>query len=105
MFPLWILFLHAKTNKSETCCRIRKSGSRYNIKMSTNDDERYAKRLHPKIAFNRRDVSLVWRMKSGIWFTDGITSDKNLAASSDTRIVFLMKGDYIALQRCIVKVC
>jgi len=28
MFSVWILFLRMRTNKSETCCRIRKSGSR-----------------------------------------------------------------------------
>lgn len=52
----------------------------YDIKMSTNDEEEHAKRLHLQITFRRRDVSLVWRMKSGIWFTDDITSDKDSAA-------------------------
>lgn len=105
MFPLGILFLHTRTNKSETCCRIRKSDSRYGIKMSTNDDEEHAKRLHLKIAFSRRDVSLVWRVKSGIWFTDDITSDKNLAACRRIRASCFRWKETILYYNGIVKVC
>lgn len=92
-FSVWILFLSVrrptKAKFAVASGRATRVPHKNDRRMTTRGGMQSVCLLHPKIAFRRARVShraCLAQTKSGIWFTDGITSDKHLAACRRARI-------------------